>query len=70
MWKRGVSVVNGNLGEVIGKVYVGRHFKPEAKTRMTILVENLRGAYGASIDDLEWMSEATKKAAHVKVSEF
>jgi len=70
MWKRGVSVVNGNLGEVIGKVYVGRHFKPEAKTRMTQLVENLRGAYGASIDELEWMSDSTKKAAHVKLASF
>ncbi len=70
MWKRGVAVVNSNLGEVIGKVYVGRHFKPEAKTRMTQLVENLRGAYGASIDELEWMSEATKKAAHVKLASF
>lgn len=70
MWKRGVSVVNGNLGEVIGKVYVRRHFKPEAKTRMTQLVENLRGAYGVSIDELEWMSDATKKAAHVKLASF
>jgi len=70
MWKRGVAVVNGNLGEVIGKVYVGRHFVPEAKTRMTQLVENLRGAYGASIDELEWMSEPTKKAAHVKLASF
>jgi len=70
MWKRGVAVVNGNLGEVIGKVYVGRHFVPEAKTRMTQLVENLRGAYGASIDELEWMSESTKKAAHVKLASF
>jgi endothelin-converting enzyme/putative endopeptidase len=70
MWKRGVAVVNSNLGEVIGKVYVGRHFVPEAKTRMTQLVENLRGAYGASIDELEWMSEPTKKAAHVKLASF
>ncbi|AZQ85018.1 M13 family peptidase [Colwellia sp. Arc7-635] len=70
MWKRGVAVVNGNLGEVIGKVYVGRHFKPEAKVRMTQLVENLRGAYGASIDELEWMSDATKTAAHVKLASF
>jgi len=70
MWKRGVSAVNSNLGEVIGKVYVARHFKPEAKTRMTQLVENLRGAYGASIDDLEWMSDSTKKAAHVKLASF
>jgi len=69
-WKRGVSVVNSNLGEVIGKVYVSRHFQPEAKTRMTQLVENLRGAYGASIDDLEWMSSDTKKAAQVKLASF
>ena len=70
MWKRGVAVVNGNLGEVIGRVYVGRHFKPEAKVRMTQLVENLRGAYGASIDELEWMSDATKAAAQVKLASF
>lgn len=70
MWKRGVSVVNSNLGEVIGKVYVSRHFKPEAKTRMTQLVENLRGAYGASIDELEWMSDDTKKAAQLKLASF
>lgn len=69
-WKRGVSVVNSNLGEVIGKVYVGRHFKPEAKDRMSTLVENLRSAYGTSIDDLEWMSQDTKKAAHVKLAAF
>ncbi|MEM7359720.1 MAG: M13-type metalloendopeptidase [Pseudomonadota bacterium] len=69
-WKRGVSVVNGNLGEVIGKVYVGRHFKPEAKARMSELVENLRKAYGKSIDELEWMSADTKKAAQVKLAAF
>jgi len=70
MWKRGVSVVNANLGEVIGKVYVSRHFAPEAKSRMSQLVENLRSSYGVSIDELEWMSEDTKKAAHVKLAAF
>ena len=69
-WKRGVSVVNRNLGEVIGKVYVSRHFTPQAKTRMSELVENLRSAYGSSIDDLSWMSTETKKAAHVKLAAF
>ena len=69
-WKRGVAVVNGNLGEVIGKVYVARHFTPQAKSRMSTLVENLRDAYGSSIDDLEWMSDNTKKAAHVKLAAF
>ncbi len=69
-WKRGVSVVNSNLGEVIGKVYVAKHFTPEAKSRMSQLVENLRGAYGESIDELEWMSDDTKKSAHVKLAAF
>lgn len=69
-WKRGVSVVNNNLGEVIGKVYVAKHFKPEAKTRMSDLVENLRTAYGKSIDNLAWMSDETKKAAQVKLAAF
>ena len=69
-WKRGVSVVNDNLGEVIGKVYVSRHFTSQAKARMSELVENLRSAYGSSIDDLEWMSADTKKEAHVKLAAF
>jgi len=69
-WKRGVSVVNSNLGEVIGKVYVNRHFTPQAKARMSELVENLRNSYGNSIDDLEWMSSETKKSAHIKLAAF
>lgn len=70
MWKRGVAVVNSNLGEVIGKIYVGRHFTPAAKSRMSELVENLRNSYGSSIDELEWMSNDTKTAAHLKLAAF
>ncbi|WDE10742.1 M13 family metallopeptidase [Thalassomonas haliotis] len=70
LWKRGVAVVNSNLGEVIGKVYVGRHFTPQAKSRMSTLVENLRSSYGQSIDELEWMSKETQQAAHVKLAAF
>ena len=69
-WKRGVSVVNNNLGEVIGKVYVARHFTPKAKARMSELVENLRNAYGSSINNLSWMSDDTKKEAQVKLAAF
>jgi len=69
-WKRGVSVVNSNLGEVIGKVYVTRHFTPQAKSRMSTLVENLRKAYSVSINELAWMSSDTKKAAQVKLAAF
>lgn len=70
MWRRGVSTVNGTLGEVVGKVYVKRHFPPEAKEHMETLVENLLKAYEVSIKELDWMSEATKKEALDKLSKF
>ena len=70
MWRRGVSVVNGGLGEVVGKVYVARHFPPEAKERMLELVGNLVNAYEKSIKELEWMSAETKVEALDKLSKF
>ena len=70
MWRRGVNVVNRTLGEVVGKVYVARHFPPEAKDRMEELVANLIKAYEVSINDLEWMSDETRVQALDKLSKF
>lgn len=69
-WKRGVNALNGNLGEMLGKLYVDRHFKPEAKARMDALVANLREAYRQGIDKLECMSPETKKQAQEKLAKF
>ncbi|MCO7223933.1 M13 family metallopeptidase [Pleionea sp. CnH1-48] len=69
-WKRGVDAINGLLGEMVGKVYVAKHFKPEAKERMLQLVENLRAAYGEAIKQLDWLSEETKTQALDKLSKF
>ncbi len=69
-WKTAVATVNASLGEIIGQLYVDKHFQPEAKQRMVTLVENLRKAYGESIDDLEWMGDATKTAAREKLAKF
>jgi endothelin-converting enzyme/putative endopeptidase len=69
-WKRGVNVVSGSLGEIIGKVYVEKHFDQKAKDRIIDLVENLRRAYKAGIDELEWMSDSTKKQAQYKLKKF
>lgn len=69
-WKRAVNTINGNLGEMLGKLYVERHFTPEAKTRMQQLVENLRRAFREGIDGLEWMSPETKKEAQEKLAKF
>lgn len=69
-WKRGVNVINGTLGEVVGKIYVEKHFKPEAKQRMKELVENLRTAYAQGIKELDWMGEDTKEQALDKLAKF
>lgn len=69
-WKRGVDLVNGLTGELVGKVYVKKHFPPEAKSRMVGLIENLRDAYGDSIKELDWMGDETKAKALYKLAKF
>ena len=69
-WKRAVNTLNGNLGEMLGKLYVERHFKPDAKARMEKLVSNLQAAYKTGIDSLEWMGPETKKQAQEKLAKF
>jgi putative endopeptidase len=69
-WKRGVSFVEGTMGEAIGKLYVAKHFPPQNKERMVALVANLIEAYRISIEGLDWMSPDTKKEALKKLSKF
>ena len=69
-WKRGVSLVEGALGEAVGRIYVERHFPEAAKTAMDVLVANLVEAYRQSITGLEWMGEATRARAIDKLEKF
>jgi len=69
-WKRAINSVNGNLGELLGQLYVEKHFPPEAKARMENMVRNLTLAYEESIKNLDWMSDETKQQALDKLSKF
>jgi putative endopeptidase len=69
-WKRGVALVQGVLGEAVGKVYVERHFPPAHKERMARLVETLVEAYRESITALDWMGDGTKVKALAKLDAF
>ena len=69
-WKRGVSLVEGSLGEAVGRIYVERHFPKGAKVAMDELVANLVEAYRQSITNLDWMTEDTRKAALAKLDKF
>ena len=69
-WKRGVSLVNGAVGEAVGQVYVKKHFPESSKKRMVQLVENLRTAYAERVKDVEWMGEDTRQKALEKLKKF
>ena len=67
-WKRVTSTVDGAMGEALGQLYVERYFPAEAKQRMEVLVGNLMTALGQRVDMATWMTDATKKNAHDKLS--
>jgi putative endopeptidase len=69
-WKRGVQLVNGSLGEAVGRLYVERHFPADAKSRMDALIHNLLEAYRQSITELDWMTPATRTQALAKLDKF
>jgi predicted metalloendopeptidase len=76
-WKRAVGAVGGEgagdfgaLGEVLGELYVAKYFPPEHKQRMDQLVKNLLLAFEQSIDELSWMTDETKQAAHEKLKKI
>ena len=69
-WKRSVDLIDGSLGEALGKLYVARFFPPAAKQRMDELIKNLIAAYRADIDGLDWMSPETKAKAKEKLAKF
>ena len=69
-WKRGVSLVEGAMGEAVGRIYVQRHFPQGAKAAMDVLVGNLVEAYRQSITGLAWMTAATRLRAIEKLDKF
>jgi putative endopeptidase len=69
-WKRGVGIVDSNLGEAVGKLYIETFFPAESKTKMVGLVSDLRTALKARIENLTWMGSETKAKALEKLSTF
>ncbi len=69
-WKRAVSLVEGLMGDAVGKLYVAKYFPPDAKARIDTLVDNLKEAYRISISDLDWMTPQTRERALTKLDKF
>ena len=69
-WKRGVDNSSAALGEAIGKLYVERHFSPQAKAQAAEMAGNVLKAFDQRIDKLEWMTPETKARAKRKLGNF
>lgn len=67
LWRRVLGVVDGSLDEMLGKLYVARHFSEGAKKKINELVDHLAAAYRARIERLDWMSPETKQKAVEKL---
>ena len=68
--KRGLELLEGAIGEGLGKLYVAKYFPPQSKARMDQLVHNLLAAYAADIDTLDWMGPDTRAKAKQKLAKF
>jgi putative endopeptidase len=69
-WKRGIALLDGSIGEALGRLYVEKYFPPQHKARMQALVQNLLEAYRRDIDTLDWMSAETKVGAQAKLAKM
>src|SRR5690606_18592025 len=69
-WRRVLAQTDEALGEALGKLYVDKHFPPEAKQKAMEMVENIKRAFAERIKNLDWMSDSTKQKALEKLSTF
>jgi putative endopeptidase len=69
-WKRGVKLLDGSIGEGLGRLYTAKYFPPESKARMEELVKNLLAAYQLDLQSLDWMSPETRQKAQAKLAKL
>ncbi len=69
-WQRAAKVVDGNIGEALGQLYVEKHFPPASKAKMAELISNLRAVFKDRLGKLAWMSPATRTRALAKFDRF
>ena len=69
-WKRASRTIDRSIGEAVGQLYVEKYFPPEAKARMTDLVENLKTVFRDHLEKVDWMTDATRAKALAKFARF
>jgi putative endopeptidase len=66
-WKRAISAVNNDLGDAVGQIYVKQYFPASSKAQVQEMVKNILAAFDERVDQLDWMTAATKQKARAKI---
>ena len=69
-WKRGVTLLDNNMGEALGEAYAAKFFPAENKAKMEELVGNLNTALKSRLETLDWMDDPTRAEALKKLANF
>jgi putative endopeptidase len=69
-WQRAARVIDNNIGEALGQLFVEKYFPPAARARMNELVENLKAVFGDRLRKADWMTEETRAKALAKFARF
>jgi putative endopeptidase len=68
--QQALGATGADLGDAVGQLYVARYFSPQARDAANAMVENIRTAFRARLEHVEWMSAATRAAALEKLAEL
>ncbi|MGI0079093.1 MAG: hypothetical protein ACRECH_05665 [Nitrososphaerales archaeon] len=60
-WKLAARTIDRLIGEALGKLYIEKHFPPEARKRVALLIDDIRAVFRERLSRLPWMTEATRQ---------
>jgi len=69
-WKRIARLTDQLLGEALGQLYVEKHFSAEARSRVAVMVRDIKSVLRKRISELDWMTQGTKDKALVKLDKL
>jgi putative endopeptidase len=69
-WQRAARIIDAHIGEALGQLYVEKNFPPEARARMSELVENLKTVFRDHLEKVPWMTPPTRAKALEKFARF
>jgi putative endopeptidase len=67
-WKRAIGALNNDLGDAVGQIYVKKYFPASSKAQVKQMVDNILAAFTDRVDQLDWMTPATKQKAKAKIA--